>query len=334
MENKILINGKYKKESAAKSAISDVPVFFENQNIEDIREEFLEKVETFETINYIYLVDEKNILKGVISIKDVLNREITGIAKDFMERNIIFVQGKADREKVVFLALKNNLKAIPVVDKENKFLGVVPSDKILSILQEESEEDVFLSKGFLIDNSIKNIENTTVKQFALLRSPWLIFGLFGGIIAAKVIGIFEETIVSFISLSFFIPIIVYLSDAVSTQSATIFIRGMALNSKVSVFKYFIREIKVGAILGIILGGMLSFISYIGWGDFRLSLILLFSVFFGVIFSVMFAILTPLFLWKMKKDPAFGTNPIATIISDILSIAVYLIIATLMISFFN
>ena len=319
-----------RKKSAGRLAISNVPVAFDNENIELIREKFLKEVKSFETINYLYVLNESKKLVGVVSIKDLLNKERKGPIGEIMENGLVKARTGTDQERVVFLAIKNNLKAIPIVDKEGGFLGVVPSDKILDILQEEHMEDIFIAGGFLVDGSIKDLENTSLKQLVLLRSPWLIIGLFGGMAAAKFIGVFEETISSFIVISFFIPVIVYLSGAVSTQSATIFIKGIAIDNNLPIYKYFIREIKVSAILAIILGTMISFISQIGWGDIRLSLILFLSVFWGVIFSVIIAILTPLFLWKIKKDPAIGTSPLVTIISDFLSIAIYLSIAKLFI----
>ena len=129
-----------------------------------------------------------------------------------------------------------------------------------------------------------------------------------------------------IYLVFFIPIVVYLAGAVSTQSATIFIRSIAVDNSVSIKKYFFREIIIGIVLGLILGLMLGLFAFLAWNDFYLGIILLISVFLGIIFSVIFAITTPYILWKLHKDPAVGTNPLATILSDVLSVAVYLIIA--------
>ncbi|MDD2913556.1 MAG: magnesium transporter [Candidatus Pacebacteria bacterium] len=325
---------KQKRKSVERMVNVNVPLFFEDENLSDIRKNFLKNIKKFETINYVYIIDRQNRLKGVISIKDVLNREIDCFAKDIMEKEVVKGRRGTDRERVVSLAIKHNLKAIPVVDKNDVFLGVVTSDTILNILQEESSEDIFLAGGFLVDKSVKEIESATARKLVLFRSPWLFVGLLGGIIAARIIGAFESTISSLIALTFFIPIIVYLSDAVSTQSATIFIRRMAFsNNKNSVFNYFIRELKVGTMLGMMLGFVLSFVSYLGLNDIRIAFILLFSVFLGVLFSVFFAIMIPLLLLKMKKDPAMGTNPLATIISDILSITVYLFIAKALLYYF-
>lgn len=321
------MNQEHKKETAGREMISAVPVVSEKKTLEEVRNDFYKNIKDFETINYFYAVDEDFKLKGVISIKKILNGEIKGKVSDFMEKNVVQVSPSTDREKVALLALKHNFKSIPVTDKNNEFLGVVPSDSILNILYKESAEDILLAGGLLADASV--IDKASPRKLVIIRLPWLLTGLFGGIIAARIINAFESTLQAFIALAFFIPVVTYLSGAVSTQSATIFIRKISFNGKFSIFPYFLKELKVGAILGLLLGAVLSFFSFLFWENIRISLVLFLSAFLGIIFSVFFAIAIPLILFKMKKDPAIGTNPLATIISDVLSIAVYLLIASIL-----
>lgn len=321
------MNQEYKKESAGREIISAVPVVSEKKTVEETRNDFYKNVKDFETINYFYAVDEEFNLKGVISIKKILNKEINGEISDFMEKDLVKVNPSTDREKVALLALKHNFKSIPVTDKNNKFLGVVSSDTILNILYKESAEDLLLAGGLLADTSV--LEKASPGKLVIIRLPWLLIGLFGGIIAARIINAFESTLQAFIALAFFIPVVVYLSGAVSTQSATIFIRKISFNGKFSIVPYFLKELKVGAILGLLLGAMLSFFSFLFWENVRISLVLFLSTFLGIIFSVFSSIAIPVILFKMKKDPAVGTSPLATIISDVLSISVYLLIASIL-----
>ena len=306
-----------------------VPLIYEEELLENARQNFFKQANNFETVNYLYVIDKELELKGVLSIKDILNEKAKGKVSEVMSKKLVKAEDTTDQEEVALLALKHNLKAIPVVNKNNKFLGVVDSDTILKILYKESTEDILLTRGFLANTSI--FEETSIKSTIIARSPWLLMGLLGGIMAAHIISIFEPTLQAMIALASFIPIIVYLSGAVSTQSATIFIRGMAINKKISLLKYFFREIKIGTILGFILGIMLSLIAFFGWKDLKLSIILFASVFGGIIFSVFFAVTIPLLLLKIKKDPAVGTGPLATIISDVLSVMIYLLIARALLS---
>lgn len=322
-------NGKFSKESASKILTNNVPTALEKDSIEITRKNFLKNASSFESINYVYVLNEEKDLVGVISIKDILTCSGDLKVSDIMIKDIVSARPSTDREKVALSALKNNLKSIPIIDKYGKFLGIVTSDVILDTLYKESTEDILLAGGISVDESIKNLSTASAFKLFKARIPWLIIGLVGGILAAQVIGIFKQTLESLIVLAFFIPIIVYLSGAVSTQSATILIRGMVMNNNLSIKKYFLREAGVGCILGAFLGILLFFISYFGWGNLGLSIILFFSVFFGVIFSVFFAVIIPFIFWKLKKDPAIATNPLVTILSDILSVTIYLLIAKIL-----
>lgn len=329
-----MINGKLPKDSAGKILVNNIPTAFEQESIKKIKENFLKKISSFESINYIYILDQEEKLVGVVSIKDILSSFEEIPVSNIMTKNIVFARPSTDREKVALAALKNNLKSIPIVNKNNKFLGIVTSDVILDTLYKEATEDILLAGGISFHDSIKNLSTASALELFKARIPWLLIGLTGGILAAHIIGIFESTLKSLISLAFFIPIIVYLSDAVSTQSATIFIRGMAINNNLSIKKYFLRELGVGCFLGIVLGTILSIISYLGWQDLRLTIVLFLSVFLGVMFSVFFAIVIPVIFFKLKKDPAVATNPLATILSDVLSVTIYLLIAKALLSYIN
>jgi len=153
-----------------------------------------------------------------------------------------------------------------------------------------------------------------------------LLGLLGGVFAAQIIGFFENTLRSQVLLALFIPVIVYISDAVATQTETLVIRGIALDAKLSLKKYFFREIKIGIFLALILGAILAGIVTFWWQKMSLGIILGLAIFFSISLSVIVAMLIPLILQRFKKYPAFGSGPLATIITDILSIAVYFLIA--------
>jgi len=151
----------------------------------------------------------------------------------------------------------------------------------------------------------------------------------GGVLAAQIIGFFENILESQILLALFIPVIVYMSDAVATQTETLIIRGIAIDPELNLKKYFLREIKIGSLLALILGGILAIISFAWWQDSSLAIILGLSLFLGISLSVIVAMSIPLILQKFKKDPAFGSGPFSTIITDILSIIIYFLIANLL-----
>jgi len=207
---------------------------------------------------------------------------------------------------------------------------VVTADTILDVLHQENVEDILLAGGISrLDNSVRVLATAKVGTLVKVRLPWLLLGLLGGVFAAQVIGFFENTLKSQILLALFIPVIVYMSDAVATQTEVLIIRGIAVDSKLNLKKYFLREIRIGSLLALILGGILIVISFLWWQEFSLSIILGLALFFGVFFSVIVGMLIPLILQRFEKDPAFGSGPLATIITDILSITVYFLIANLL-----
>lgn len=322
---------KYPKESVGRLMTLKVPLATETQTIKDIFE-FLSRGNGFETINYVYVTDKEKKLIGVFSLKEIFLHPQEKLLKDIIVTDLVKIGPYADQERAAILALKHNIKAIPVTDKSGLFLGVLPSDTILSILNKEHIEDFLLSSGFSkIEANYFNILETPGFRLFKARVGWLLFGLFGGIIAAQVMGFFENVLQQEILLAFFVPVIVYMSGAVGVQTQTLFIRGMVMdNNAISIKRYFKKEIFIGFFLALFLGGILGLFAKFWWGSERLGLILFLAMFFGIIISVSIGVFIPWILKKTKQDPAVGSGPFATIIVDIISIIVYFLVATILI----
>ncbi len=315
---------KYLKETAGRVMTKKVPVVSSTMSISQIKEMLTEKIADFETINYIYVL-EKEKLVNVFSIKELFQKKV-----DFSQKRIVKVFPNTDQEKVAFLALKHNLKAIPVVEKDGTFLGAVPSDVILNILHLEQTEDLLKQAGIL-KTDLPLIETTKASVLSLVnsRTPWLFLGLLGGILAAKIVGLFESSLEKHFVLVAFIPLIVYMADAVGAQTQTLFIRSLALDN-FSIKKYFFKEIKVGFLIALILGFFFFLFSFVFFG-FLTGIILGSSLFFTIFSAQVIGVLIPWLLRSLKKDPAMGSGPFATIITDIFSLIIYFLIAGL---FFN
>ena len=313
---------------------TQIPLTSKEKTIGEVQDLLFKKMKKLETINYIYVIDENRKLIGVFSVKEVFRKPKETKVADIMEKKLIKCRISTDQERVAILALKNNLKAIPVVDKEETLLGVVTSDTILNVLHEEHVEDILLAGGINpVDKTIREITTASTGILVRARLPWLLLGLLGGFLAAKVIGFFENTLRNQILLALFIPVIVYISDAVATQTETLIIRGIALYPKISLKKYFLREIKIGSLLALILGGILATTVAFWWQEISLGIILGLAMFLTVSLSVVVAMLIPIILQKLKKDPAIGSGPLATIITDVLSITIYFLIANFLLNIF-
>lgn len=327
MEKEQKNNKEFPPKTAGRLMTNQVPLVFKEQTIQELQDLLFKKMEEVETINYFYVIDKDGKLIGVFSIKEIFRTPKNFKVAEIMKTELIKCRALTDQERVAILALKNNLKSIPVVDKDDKFLGVVTSDTILNVLHQENVEDILRAGGISpLEKEIRELTKVSAGAVVKARLPYLLLGLFGGVLAAQIIGFFENVLKTQILLALFIPVVVYLSDAVATQTETLIIRGIALDSKLVFKKYFLREIKIGALLALILGISLGVISTFWWQETSLAIILGLTLFIGVFLSVVVATSIPLILQKIKKDPALGSGPLATIITDILSITVYFLIA--------
>jgi magnesium transporter len=321
--------------SALINMTKKVPVVQLGETIGTIENLLSRKADKFDSIDYIYVVDTNNVLRGVISIKNVFCANLQEKVERLMVKDLITVYPDTSQRKVVYLALTNGLKALPVVDKEKHFMGIVPYDNILKIFNQEYRKEIFSSGGISpkVGDEYTTIESTAGVMIKS-RLPWLVLGVFGGAVAAGVISGFEEVLSKVLVLAAFIPVMVYMSDAVGTQSEALIIRSIALEPKLLIKSYIIREFKIAAALAIICGIVISIVATIGWGNSVLGLIIGFSMFLSIIVAVIISTILPLGFRKLKSDPAIATGPFATLISDIATLAIYFSVAILFLDYFQ
>lgn len=159
-----------------------------------------------------------------------------------------------------------------------------------------------------------------------LRLPWLVFGLAVGVGVSFLVSIFEEILLQNIGLVFFIPIIVYVSDAVGAQSEVLFVRRLAFGP-FGFFKYLFKEIFIGFVLGLVLGASMGMVAFFWIGSFKISLTVAVSMAINVTISPLIALLMSEFLFKEHADPALGAGPVFTAFQDFISLAVYFLVAS-------
>lgn len=276
---------------------------------------------------YIYVVDEKETLVGVLSLNAFLRTQHDRKISEIMKSPEIFVHPHTPRERVAMLALDHELKAIPVVDHEKRLLGIVSEKAIFKIFREEHVEDFLKVAGIHGKGGSVDVLRERVSRLVKTRFPWLIIGLIGGMIATWVMKFFEPTLERELALAFFIPVIVYMADAVGSQSQMLFIR-RGLFGTFDARKYILREILVGFILAAILALLMFGFAFALFQKSAFAMVVGISLFITIIVAVIIAMTIPALLIKFKKDPAVGSGPFATVIRDILSIFIYFIIATI------
>jgi len=328
-------NKTYPPNTAGSRIITAFPRVKVGEKIKDLEMMLLTKADAYETIDYLYVVDDNNVLKGIVSIKELHASEKDANVEEVMKTKLVVAHPLMHQERLVYLTLSNRIKAVPVVDKQNRLLGIVPYDTILHIFNEEVRQDIFKFGG--IFHKVGK-EYTTIKSSALTmvktRLPWLIIGVLGGTITASIISSFEHVLNALLALAAFAPVLAYLSDAVGTQSETLTVRSLALDPKLALKSYFAREFTVALSLALACGLLLSTIAFVGWQNSTLGLIVGLSMFLSIISAVLISTGFPFLFKKANLDPAIASGPFATMISDVATVAIYFTVASILLASFG
>ena len=287
----------------------------------------LQDQEEAEMVFYLYSLDDDGRLAGVISLRDLVTTPGDTMLKDIMSKNIQAVRPETDQEEVARIVSQYNFLAVPVVDSDEKLLGIVTVDNVVDVIREEATEDFLQLAGAGKDREIllkSSWEN------ARIRLPWLFASWIGGIVAAFIIGVFDNILENSIALAAFIPVIIGMGGNVGTQSSTIIVRGLATgrvsfeNSITVLFK----EMRVGLILGILYGMLLGFFAIFQFIDTSpmLGVVVGLSICVSMILAATIGSLVPLILNRFEIDPAIATGPFVTTAIDIMGVAFYFLIA--------
>ncbi|MEM5814989.1 MAG: magnesium transporter [Candidatus Aenigmatarchaeota archaeon] len=283
---------------------------------------FLRKKKIKYPLYYIYVVDRENHLIGVTSIRQIVLSHPRKKLKEIARKNIVKIYPETSREEAARIVKENNLYALPIVDRDNKLLGIVTIDDILEVLEKETNEDIsFIAGNMPLENVISAKTSLIIKA----RLPALVLGFFGALLTSVIVSGFENVINKYLPLAFFMPLLVYISDATGTQTEATTIRTLALDPNISFKKYFIKQLKSGIILGIIIGLMATIIISILWGK-EYGVVAGIATFISMNFSNSFTSSLPFFYRKIGLDPAAISGPLDTIISDIMTLFIYFAIA--------
>lgn len=321
---------KYPHKTVGRIMTDKVPTVSESATVGDVEALLLKEAANFETINYVYLLADGK-LKGVISLKELFRSSKAKLAKELSPEKIISIHVHTDQERAALLALKHNLKALPIVDHENNFLGVINSDHILKVLDSEAVENILRFGGVSHFGTYDSVLNISIFTALKHRLPWLLIGLLGGLLTAGLVNSFKEVLSQHLILAAFIPLIVYMADSVSTQMEAFIIRDLATEPNLNFFKYFYRQFGIVILIGIITSIGLYGINMIITQDSNLSLILAISLFIAVLSSISTGLVIPYLFGKLALDPANASGPIGTIVQDFLSVFIYFTVATKLLS---
>jgi magnesium transporter len=293
------------------------------QALDKVRKQAKEK----ETIYTLYVTDDSKVMEGAISLKDLLIADKDALVEEIMSKHTIYVSTDTDQEEVARLLMELDLLAIPVVDKENRLVGIVTIDDAVDILEDEATEDILNQAGLIASKEANRSEvliRGSLWTIWKVRLPFLFITLIAGIIAGLVIEGFEEALESVVAVAFFIPLIMDMGGNVGTQSSTVFARGVALghiNMKGFV-KHFTKEVGIGLSLGLVSGVIAGIIATIWQGTPMLGLAVGLAVTATMTLAALLGFLVPYVLIKLNVDQAAGSAPIITSIKDISGLLIY------------
>ena len=279
-----------------------------------------------EMVFYIYVTDQDERLVGVLSLRQLLTVPPPTPLKNIATHDVISVTVDMDQEEVARQVARYNLLAIPVIDKDNKLVGIITVDDVVDVIREEATEDMLKMAGAIEEDSVSKSSSVASAKH---RLPWLFTNLVGSLFSGAILWEFRYTIQEVVAIVSFIPVIAAMGGNVGLQSSTLIIRGLAtgLIALTDVWTVFIREIKVGLLMGLACGLILTLVGWL-WHQAFLGMIVGVSLIIAFMVSTSMATFMPILLKRLGVDPAVAAGPFVTTANDITGITIYLALATL------
>jgi magnesium transporter len=274
----------------------------------------LQSARDVEMVFYLYVVDERRHLVGVVSLRRLLLVPPDTPLKRIMTTDVYSVQVDTDQEEVARQVASYNLLAIPVVDAENKLVGVITVDDVIDVIKDEATEDVFRLAGVSTEDGVLTPPRESLRR----RLPWLLINLVTAFMAAAVVGLFSNTIVQVVALATFMPVVAGMGGNAGTQTLAVIVRGLALgeltwtNARQALMKESLVGLGNGVAIGLV-GAVAVWVTT--RGDWALGFILMAAMIINMFVAAVAGTLVPLGLRALKIDPALASSVFITTLTD-------------------
>lgn len=294
-------------------------------------EEIRKQAEIVEHVYTIYAVDERDLLLGIISLKEVVLQKADTLVGEILNKDFIFVNAYTAAEEVASMMNKYDLVAIPVVDSLGRLMGRITIDDMVDFIKEEADKDFQLQAGLT-----ENVESDDkIWILSRARLPWLLIGLTGGLASSSLISRFEGDLAIVPQLAFFMPVVAAMGGNAGVQSSAIIVQGLANNTLKS--KNIMPKLSKEFLVSLLNGGVCAILMLAWNAAIGLRLDLAFTVSTALVSVIIFAsilgTLTPLLLERFKIDPALATGPFITTTNDIIGLGFYFLIGRLILGSF-
>lgn len=268
------------------------------------------------------VVDADERLVGTLTAQELLALPDDAVLGKVAHRDRPSVQPGTDQERMASEALHHGVSAMPVVDAAGRLLGVVGPQALMDILRREHVEDLHRLAGITRESeqARQALEDPPLRRLRH-RLPWLIVGLGGSMVATLVVARFEEALAAKPVLAFFVPGLVYLADAIGTQSEAAAVRGLSL-SHAGLGRLVGGELRTGLLIGLVLALLAWPMIWLAFGDARLATAVTLALGGASMVASTLGLMLPWLLSRLGTDPAYGSGPLATIVQDVLSLVIY------------
>jgi magnesium transporter len=322
---------RYDENTAGSLMAKELVKVEENLSVLKCLNEMRAQAENVTRVHSIYVVDQNNILKGRLSLKDLITANSRDKVKDIYIPKVDFVTVDQESEEVAKIMSKYDLEAIPVVNNKKELLGRITIDDIVDVIKEEADKDYQLAAGIS-----KDVEaDDTIFELVKARLPWLFLGLLGGLGSVFILQDFEAIMEQprLRNLFFYTPLIAAMAGNVGVQSSAIIVQGLANDAvKGSLFKRLIKEVGLSLINGFALALIIIFFGALINQELLVSLTIAGSMMLVIVVAALVGTFVPIILDKKNIDPAIATGPFITTANDIFGIFLFFYIAKLVLAF--
>ncbi len=282
-----------------------------------------------ETTNICYVLDRKRLLVGTVALRYLFLKQQDEIIGDFMNENVISITTSADQEEAAQMFQKYGFTAMPVVDAENRMVGIITVDDVMDIMREEATEDIE-KMAAIIPSGDKPYLRTGIIETYKKRIPWLLFLMISATFTGAIITRFEDALAAYVVLTAYIPMLMDTGGNAGSQSSVSIIRGLSLRE--IKFKDFFsvlwKEIRVSTLCGVTLASA-NFLKLLAFDriDIKIAIVVCLTLVLVVIFAKLVGCILPMLAQEVKLDPAVMASPMITTIVDAVSLLIYFNLVT-------
>lgn len=283
----------------------------------------------FVSVAHVVVCEEQRVV-GIARLEDVVAAEPTTLVAELMDPDPPTITPGEDEEVAAWKAVRHGDAALAVVDEDGRLVELIPPRRMVEVLLTEHDEDLARLGGYLASTATaRHATEEGILPRLGHRLPWLLLGLLGSLLAAGIVGAYETQLEEQVLLALFVPGIVYMADAVGTQTEALVIRGLSVG--VPIGRIVLRETLTGLLIGATLSLVFLPFGIVLWGDTQVAVAVALALLAACSTATLIAMALPWLFDHFGRDPAFGSGPLATVLQDLLSLLVYFAVASVIVT---